>query len=128
MKNLIAELREMGGRLRPEAADALEQQATVIEQLREALLRAYGCYPPPYSKEPIAIIVREALALQPRPEVLAKVKADARREGMLAAAEICEQVIEYPPGYMGRWEGYGAVRSTRSGNDCAAAIREAAKS
>lgn len=77
MKNLIAELREMGGRLRPEAADALEQQAAVIEAMREALLRSYGCYPPPYSREPIAIMARQALALQPCPEVLNKVKADA---------------------------------------------------
>jgi hypothetical protein len=37
MKDLIEQLREMGGRLRPEAADALEQQAAVIEQMREAL-------------------------------------------------------------------------------------------
>ena len=49
------------------------------------------------------------------------------RAGMLAAAEICEQVVEYPPGYNGQWEGYGPVRITRTGNDCAAAIREAAK-
>lgn len=76
MKNLIAELREMGGRLRPEAADALEQQAAVIEQLRSAFRSVIydEGYGPIAEKMKIA---EEALALKPCPEVLNKVKADA---------------------------------------------------
>lgn len=41
-----------------------------------------------------------------------------------ACAKLCEEVIEFPPGHGGQWEGHGVVRSQRSGVDCADAIRK----
>ncbi len=40
------------------------------------------------------------------------------------AANVCEEVVTYPPGYGGQWEGYGCVRMRRTGADCAEAIRK----
>lgn len=39
-------------------------------------------------------------------------------------AKVCEEIVEYPAGHGGQWEGYGAVRKTREGEDSAAVIRE----
>jgi hypothetical protein len=106
MKDLIERLRSFDSdydmHYLDEAADALEQQAAVIEQILAAFVIAVG------DKSPFA---KQVLALQPCPEVLAKVKADARREGMLAAAEICDK----------------SDKNTHPA-DLADAIREAAKS
>lgn len=67
-----------------EVAKALLAQQAVIEKMREALLRSYGCYPPPYSKEPVAVLVRSALALQPDLSALrehdAAVRANERQK------------------------------------------------
>ena len=38
-------------------------------------------------------------------------------------AKLCEVKLEYPAGHGGQWEGYGPVKKTRSGEECAAAIR-----
>ena len=60
-----------------EAADALEQQAAVIEQMREALKAMIVCA---RDEGKGLRIADEALTLQPCPEVLNKVRADAVRE------------------------------------------------
>ena len=120
MKDLIERLRcgIRDPQTLTDAADALEQQAAVIEQMRSALelLReaewGYAC-----DIVGRRICADHALTLQPCPEVLAKVKADAHRAGMLAAAEICEQ----------RTDGMSFdVCAVADG--CTDAIREAAKS
>jgi len=38
------------------------------------------------------------------------------------AAEICKEIVTYPAGHGGSWEGYVPVKSTRSGKECAEAI------
>ena len=43
-------------------------------------------------------------------------------DGMREAAAICREVVTFPPGHRGQWEGYGEVKATRDGNGCAAAI------
>ncbi len=40
-----------------------------------------------------------------------------------ACAKLCEEIVTYPPGHGGQWEGYGEVKCTRDGKACAAAIR-----
>ena len=60
-----------------EAADALEQQAAVIEQMREALKAMIVCA---RDEGKGLRIADEALTLQPCPEVLNKVRADAVRK------------------------------------------------
>lgn len=39
-------------------------------------------------------------------------------------ASICLEVKEYPAGHGGMWEGYGPVKATRSGKECAEAIEQ----
>jgi hypothetical protein len=105
MKDLIERLRDESIHVfdANEAADALEQQAAVIEQLRAALIWARD------EGEGWRKTACKVLTLQPCPEVLNKVKADAHRAGMLAAAEKC---AEY---------------ATTQGKYLAEHIREAAK-
>ncbi len=117
MKDLIERL-DAGFFCREEASEALKQQAAVIEVMTILLNKIHDTAAPyddgvkfRYIKE----MALEALALQPCPEVLAKVKADARREGMLEAAEICKH---------GHERGIGAKYQ---GDVFAEAIREAAK-
>ena len=43
-------------------------------------------------------------------------------DGMREAAAICRETVVFPPGHRGQWEGYGAVKSTRSGKECAVEI------
>lgn len=62
-----------------QAADAIEKLAAALVAKDEAIVKVYGCYPPLYSKEPVAVIARQALALQPHAELVAKMKADAVR-------------------------------------------------
>ena len=52
--------------------------------------------------------------------VLVRDVAFAERE---ACASLCAEVVTYPPGHGGQYEGYGPVKTTRSGNECAEAIR-----
>jgi hypothetical protein len=86
MKDLIQQIRNADGtelgytlaHMAKDAADALEQQAAVIEAMREALgvcksTIALAGWQGDYSYS----LADQALALQPCPEVLAKVKADA---------------------------------------------------
>lgn len=40
-----------------------------------------------------------------------------------ACAALCEEIITYPAGHGGQWEGYGPVKAARSGQECAAVIR-----
>lgn len=40
-----------------------------------------------------------------------------------ACARLCEEVVTYPCGHGGRWEGYGPVKTQRDGLACASAIR-----
>lgn len=51
----------------------------------------------------------------------------AYRAGMAAMAErcvkACEGTVTRPCGYGGQWEGYGPVKTERTGSECAAAIR-----
>lgn len=37
--------------------------------------------------------------------------------------KICEEVVTFPAGHGGQWEGYGPIKTQRGGLDCAAAIR-----
>ena len=77
------------------AADALEQQAVVIEQMREAIgeLLCTGEFPTVSFLQ-----AEEALALQPCPEVLNKVRADAVSNAidawMCSSAYVNEECIE----------------------------------
>jgi len=52
---------------------------------------------------------------------------DALRSGIAAeneaCAQLCEEEVTYPAGHGGQWEGYGPVKTTRSGKECATAIR-----
>lgn len=41
-----------------------------------------------------------------------------------ACAHLCEEVVTYPSGHGGQWEGYGPVKTTRNGKECAAEIRK----
>lgn len=52
-------------------------------------------------------------------------RSDARAEGMEAAAKICEQQVQRPAGYGGRWEGYGSFMEDKTGTECARDIRAA---
>jgi hypothetical protein len=116
MKDLIEQIRtgDFTADAILKAADALEQQAAVIEQKNAAIKLAIGMTDRLWTTEQVEILDK-SLALQPCPEVLNKVKADARREGMLAAAEICEHAYE---------RGVGAKYQ---GDVFAEAIKEAAK-
>lgn len=38
-------------------------------------------------------------------------------------ARLCEEIVTYPAGHGGQWEGYGPVNKTRDGKACAAEIR-----
>lgn len=49
--------------------------------------------------------------------------ADAVAVEREACAKLCEEIVTYPAGHRGQWEGYGPVRGTRSGEECAEAIR-----
>jgi len=49
--------------------------------------------------------------------------AAARVKALEDAAVVCAEVVTYPPGHGGQYEGYGPVKTTRSGNECADAIR-----
>jgi len=49
--------------------------------------------------------------------------ADAISAEREACAKLCEEIVTYPAGHRGQFEGYGNVRQTRSGEECAAAIR-----
>lgn len=42
-------------------------------------------------------------------------------------AKLCEELLERPSGYQGRWEGYGKFKSQMTGQECAEAIRERGK-
>ncbi len=43
------------------------------------------------------------------------------------AAKLCEQKLMRPGGHDGRWEGYGPFQGDKTGPECAAEIRQAAK-
>lgn len=66
-----------------------------------AIIKVYGCYPPPYARDRSAVITRDALAIQPDASTL-KAHDDALIE---RCANVCEE-------YQGGAE------------TCAAAIRE----
>ena len=51
------------------------------------------------------------------------VERDEREE----CAKLCEELLERPSGYQGRWEGYGKFKSQMTGQECAQAIRERGK-
>ena len=53
-------------------------------------------------------------------ERFAALVAVAERE---ACAKVCEELLERPSGYQGRWEGYGKFKTQMTGQECAAAIR-----
>lgn len=38
-------------------------------------------------------------------------------------AKLCEETVKFSAGHNGQWEGYGPVETTRSGKECAEAIR-----
>lgn len=42
-------------------------------------------------------------------------------------AKVCEELLERPSGYQGRWEGYGKFKSQMTGQECAEAIRARSK-
>lgn len=54
---------------------------------------------------------------------LAEMVSQAQANEREACAKLCEEIVTHPPGHGGQWEGYGEVKTTRSGNECAAAIR-----
>jgi len=39
-----------------------------------------------------------------------------------ACAQLCEEVVTFPAGHGGRWEGYGPSKGTRDGKELAALI------
>lgn len=49
------------------------------------------------------------------------------RAGMELAAKICEAKVEREADYGGRFGGYGKFMDWKRGDECAAAIRQAAK-
>lgn len=49
--------------------------------------------------------------------------AEAVAQERERCAKVCEEVVTFPPGHNGQWEGYGPQRVTRNGEGCAAAIR-----
>lgn len=98
MKDLIKRLQKLGRDsagnygmpIATEAADALEQQAAVIEQMRDALRVIRLKCDPKYGWP----IIGKALALQPCPEVLNKVRADTvRKFGVAYGREYKEAII-----------------------------------
>lgn len=56
--------------------------------------------------------------------LIAKQVAEAERE---ACAQICEEILEFPAGHGGMWEGYGPVKTTRLSEECAKLIRARGK-
>jgi hypothetical protein len=42
-------------------------------------------------------------------------------------AKLCQELLERPSGYQGRWEGYGKFKSQMTGQECAEAIRARSK-
>ena len=40
-----------------------------------------------------------------------------------ACAKLCEELVPFPAGHGGRWEGYGPSKGTRDGKELAALIR-----
>lgn len=47
----------------------------------------------------------------------------ARKDEREECAKVCEELLERPSGYQGRWEGYGKFKSQMTGQECAEAIR-----
>lgn len=95
LKQLIERLRmptQEFHKLHNEAADALEQQAAVIEQMRSVMLEAKYAVETidgtTVEAEAIHDKYMEALTLQPCPEVLNKVRADAVREAAESLSRI----------------------------------------
>lgn len=44
------------------------------------------------------------------------------RAGLERAAKVCEGTVSREAGYGGQWEGYGRLKTERTGSECAAAI------
>jgi hypothetical protein len=42
-------------------------------------------------------------------------------------AKVCQELLERPSGYQGRWEGYGKFKTQMTGQECADAIRARSK-
>lgn len=43
-----------------------------------------------------------------------------------ACVALCQEVVEFPPGHDGGWEGYGPVRRSRNGHELARILLERA--
>ena len=54
---------------------------------------------------------------------LAEVRRSARNAALAEAERLAAEVVTFPAGYEGRFEGYGPVKSTRRGADLAPLIR-----
>lgn len=83
-----------------ELEDKIKQQAAVIEQMREALDVLRLKTDPKYGWP----IINKALALQPCPEVLNKVRADAIRDGLAAWENTVEPIYKFMNDYAQRIE------------------------
>lgn len=53
------------------------------------------------------------------PALIEQAKAEERE----ACAKVCEEIVTFPAGHGGQFEGYGSVKVARSGIGCAMAIR-----
>lgn len=51
----------------------------------------------------------------------------ARKMALLEAATLTEELVEFPAGHNGNWEGYGRIRTTRNGAVIAQLLRERAE-
>lgn len=87
------------------------QQAAVIEQMRETLeqfaqadLNSGNCASLEVATKRIRNITSKALALQPCPEVLNKVRADAIRDGLAAWENTVEPIYKFMNDYAQRIE------------------------
>jgi hypothetical protein len=58
-----------------------------------------------------------------RKKYAALIRADEREE----CAKLCQELLERPSGYQGRWEGYGKFKTQMTGQECADAIRARSK-
>jgi hypothetical protein len=102
LRERVAQLERDYNRMHKGAWDTLEQLTAAqaaIEQMREALSRVFH-----HGMWPTCDMAAKALALQPCPEMLNKVRADAIRDGLAAWDNTVEPIYKFMNDYAQRIE------------------------
>lgn len=79
------------------------------------------------AEEPETYQIRAVYSVEQLAAAALRAREFAVQYALEEAAVLCAEIKEYPAGHTGQWEGYGPVRATRSGEECAEALRELKK-